>query len=229
MNTRRFQPIIIALIASIHCVSGQDVRSERNNVSKRNWHNFLQYVAPALKSTGSVGRLYYHSDCWTERGDGILFPGLKLVAPAKSKTGLAAIQDIFRNEKQVTITEGRFGICRISMGSVSYELLRTKIRMLTLTSRQRYNIQDAIWAIEQTKEVEGKVRELKLEYPPTVFSGSVLEPAPDLPHLPVSLKDVTMDEALDRVAQTFGVLVKYGECASGNGTRLIFVDFDYIR
>jgi hypothetical protein len=219
----------ISLIAGLQCVSGQDVRSERNNVSERNWHNFLQYLAPALKSTGRVGRLYYRADCWTERGDGILFPWLELVTPAESKTGLAAIQDIFRKEKQVTVTEGRSGITRISMGNVSYELLSTKIHALTFTPRQRYNVQDAIWAIERSKEVEGKVRELKLEHPPTVFTGRVLEPEAGLPHLPMSLRNVTMDEALDRVAQTFGELITYGECVNGNGTRLVSVDFDYIR
>ena len=220
---------MIALIASLHCVSGQDVRSERNNVSQRNWNNFLQYLAPVLKSTGGVGRLYYRADCWTERGDGILFPWLELATPAQSTTGLAAIQDIFRKEKRVTVTEGRSGISRISMGNVSYELLNTKIHVLTFTPRQRYNVQDAISAIEQTKEIEGKVRELKLEYPPKVISVRVLEPAAGLPHLPMSLRNVTMDEALDRVAQTFGELITYGECVNGNGTRLFSIDFDYIK
>jgi len=229
MKGRRFQILAITLIAGSQCVSGQDVRSERNNVSKRNWHHFLQYLAPVLKSAGGVGRLYYRADCWTERGDGILFPWLELVAPAKSKTGLAAIQDIFRKDKQVTVTEGRSGIYRISMGNVSYELLSTKIHVLTFTPRQRYNVQDAIWAIEQTKEVEGKVRELKLEYPPTVGSWRVLEPAAGLPHLPMSLRNVTMDEALDRVAQTFGELITYGECVNGSGTHLYSIDDDYIR
>jgi len=115
------------------------------------------------------------------------------------------------------------------MRNVSYELLSTKIHMLTFTPRQRYNVQDAIWAIEQTKEVEGKVRELKLEYPPSFFSGRILEPAAGLPHLPMSLRNVTMDEALDRVAQTFGELIIYGECVNRSGTHLISFDRAYIR
>jgi len=221
--------MIIALIAGLHCVRGQDVRSERNNISERNWRNFLQYLAPVLKSPGGVGRVYYRAECWTERGDGILFPQLDLEAPAQSKTGLAAIQDIFKKEKQVTVTDGRFGISRISIGNVNYELLSTKIHVLTFTLRERYNVQDAVWAIERTKEVQGKMRELKVEHPPTVFSGRVLEPAAGLPHLPKSLENVTMDEALDRVAQTFGELITYGECVNGNGTRLFSVEFEYIK
>ena len=229
MKRRTFQLITIALIAGLQCVSGQDVRSERNNVSERNWDNFLKCFEPVLKSAGGVGRLYYRADCWTERGDGILFPRLELEAPAKSKTGLAAIQDIFRKERQVTVTEGRSGISRTAIGNVNYELLNTKIHLLTFTPSERYNENEAIRAIERTKEVQAKMHELKVEHTPTIFFGRVLEPAAGLPHLPVSLKDVTMDEALDRVAQTFGGLVTYGECTSGNGTRLFSVEFDYIR
>jgi hypothetical protein len=73
------------------------------------------------------------------------------------------------------------------------------------------------------------MRELKLRHPPAVFSGGVVEPATGLPHLPKSLENVTMDEALDRVAQTFGVLISYGECVSGSGTRLCSINSDYIR
>ena len=229
MKRFRFLLITIALIASLGCASGQDVRSERNNESERNWDNFLQYLQPVLKSAGGVGRLYYHADCWTERGDGILFPRLGLVGPAKSKNGLAAIQDIFRREKQVSVTEGPSGIYRISIGNVNYELLKTKIQLLKFTPRERYNVRDAISAIERTKEVESKKRELKLENPPIVVAGRVLEPAAGLPHLPISLRDVTMDEALDRVAQTFGELIIYGECVSGSGRRLFNINSHYVR
>jgi hypothetical protein len=229
VKRRKLQFITITLIGGLHCLSGQDVQSDRINVSERNWNNLLQYLAPVLKSNGGAGRLYYRAECLTARGDGILFPWLELVAPAKSKTGLAAIQDVFRKEKRVTVKEGPPGVCRMSMGNVSYELLRTKIHVLTFTPRQRYNVQDAIWAIEQTKEVEGKVRELKLEYPPTVGSWRVLEPAAGLPHLPMSLRNVTMDEALDRVAQTFGELITYSECVNGAGTHLYSIDRAYVR
>jgi hypothetical protein len=229
MTRLRHHLLVIALIASLHDVSGQDIRSERNNVSQRNWDHFLQYLAPELKSAGGVGRLYYRGDCWTERGDGILFPRLDLQAPAKSKTGLAAIQDIFRKERQVTVTEGRSGISRIAIGNVSYELLNTKIQVITFTPSERYNEEEALLAIERAKEVQVKKHELKLEHPPTVSFGRVLEPAAGLPQLPASLKDITMDEALDRVAQTFGGFVTYGECTSENGRRLFTLDFDYIR
>jgi hypothetical protein len=229
MKRFRFVLVTIALIVSLGCASGQDVRSEHINVSERNWDSLRQYLVPALKSAGGVGRLYYRADCLTERGDGILFPRLGLVNPAKSRNGLVAIQGIFRKERQVSVTEGPSGIYRISVGNVNYELLKTKIQVLEFTPRERYNVRDAISAIERTREVERKKRELRLENPPIVVTGRVLEPAAGLPHLPISLRNVTMDEALDRVGQTFGELIIYGECVSGSGRRLFNINSEYVR
>lgn len=229
MKARTCQLFAITLMAGSQCVSGQDPRSERNIVSEGNWRQFLRYVEPVLKSAGGAGRLYYRADCWTSGGDGILFPPLQLEAPAESKTGLAALKDIFRKEKGVTIAGGRSGISRISIGNVGYELLNTKIQVLTFTPSQRYNTEEAIVAIERTKEVQAKMRELGLQEPPTVYFGRVLEPASGLPHLPASMKNVTMDEALDGLAQTFGGLVTYGECESADGKHLFSVDFLYIK
>jgi len=229
MKKARFQLLAITLIASLQSVSGQDLRGEKNFISERNRHQFLQYLIPVLRAAGGVGRLYYRTDCWTEDGDGILFPQLELEAPAQTQTGSAAIRDIFRNERQVTVTEGQSGISRISIGKVSYELLHTKMHLITFKPSERYNDNQAISAIERTKEFQAKLRELKIEHAPTIYSGRVLEAAPGLPHLPASLRNMTVDEALDQVAQTFGGLVTYGECVSANGTRLFSIDFNYIR
>ena len=120
-------------------------------------------------------------------------------------------------------------IPRISMGNVNHRLLTTRIHKLSLDPDQQYNSRDAIWAIEEAKEVQARMRELGLSRPPVVFSGPMAVPAPELPHLPELITDATMDEALDRVAQTFGGLVTYGECVSSKGEHLVFVDFVYIQ
>lgn len=229
MINRRFQLVVITLIASSMCVVGEDLRPGRRIASESNWNRFLQYVEPAVKSAGGIGRLYYHADCWTSRGDDIFFPSLKLELPTRPENGLAALRDIFRQERGTTIAQDRSTITRISVGSVSHELLDTKIHVLALEPSERFNPREAISAIQRTKEVQAKMRELRLEEPPVILSGNMADPAPGLPHLPALIKDVTMDEALDRVAQTFGGLVTYGECSSAKGTRLVFVDFVYIR
>jgi hypothetical protein len=221
--------LAITLIGCSQYLKAQDVRVERHTISDHNLDTFLEYVEPVLKTAGGAARLYFRTSCWTGSGDGIMFPQLRLDTPAQAKTGLAAIRDILRKEKEVNITEGRTGISRISIGEVNYELLNTKIHVLRLSPTQQYNTEEAIVAIERTKEVQAKMRELNLQEPPTVHFGRVLEPAPGRPHLPATMKDVTVDEALDRLAQTFGGLVMYGECDSENGTHLISVDFKYIK
>jgi hypothetical protein len=218
-----------AAMSGLCFANALDRRSETQELSDRNWHDFLTYFEPALKSSGGIGRLYYRGDCWTEFGEGISFPHLELERPSQSTVGHAALQAVFRKEKQVTIARSGARISRISIGNVSHDLLNTRIHVVAFTPTERYNVDQALLAIERTPEIEAKKRELKFEYPPTVSFSRVLKPAADLPHLPKSLKDVTMDEALDRVAETFGGFVSYGECLAAGGRRFFTIDFKYVR
>jgi hypothetical protein len=136
----------------------------------------------------------------------------------------AAISHIFTKSKNVTVARDRFGHIRILVGDVSDELLQTKINAVTFKSSERYNVKEAITPIIRAKEIQAKLNKLGVEQPLTFLSGHVLESDPRLPHLPPSMKNVTMEEALDRVAQTFGGLIIYGEWAA-DGTRLFSVDF----
>jgi hypothetical protein len=73
--------------------------------------------------------------------------------------------------------------------------------------------------------VEAAARRLGLEKPVTVYSIFVREPMKGLPHLPASTRDVTMEQALDAVASTFGGLVVYGECTNRRGAHFFRVDW----
>jgi hypothetical protein len=47
-----------------------------------------------------------------------------------------------------------------------------------------------------------------------------------LPHLPGSVNDVTVDQALDMIAKTWGGPVVYGACTAqtgGSGTKLVAI------
>jgi hypothetical protein len=58
---------------------------------------------------------------------------------------------------------------------------------------------------------------------PIVFEDILLSgPLPGLPHLPRTIKNVTLDRALDAVAKTFSGIVVFGYCTN---TRLYNVDF----
>lgn len=228
MQLCSFRLIIIVLVASLQIANGQEFQSERNDAresSERNREALLRHLRPVLKSAGAAGRLYYRGNCWTKLGDGISFPQIELNTNSKKTTGLTAVRDIFTKSKAVTVTQGPSGIIGIRIGDVIDDVLKTKIDVVSFEPVERYNFRRAIMAIQRTREIQSIMYKLGVKEPVTILHEHVIDPAPGLPHLSASMKNVTMDGALDRVAQTFGGLIIYGECISANGTRLLSVDF----
>jgi hypothetical protein len=208
--------------------SGQELAKDRTafwNMSEGNRNMVLQYLRPALKTMGGVGRLYVHSNCIWDSEDLLIFPQIELRPGTSDKMDLAGIRDLFGKNKDVKVIESRPGLIGIWIGGVSDELLKTRIHMLTLGPRQRYNSLEAIRAIISTREVQSKMRELRTDVFPTAVHYPILEPDPKLRHLPASIANVTMDEALDHVAHAFGGLVIYNECTGQSPTRWFTVDF----
>jgi len=117
------------------------------------------------------------------------------------------------------VTEGRTGIIRIRIGKAPDAFLQTKISLLTLKPMEQYNPTLAVSAIESTGEVEAAMRRLGVRPVQAIGTQLIAEPAKGLPHLPSSMKNVTVDQALDSIAKTFKDVVVYGACV-----RLFWVD-----
>lgn len=212
-------------VLACQSVNGQEPSGDRTdlwNLSVRNQDMFLDDLGPALKAAGGAGRLYVHSRCVGASKDVLLFPRIAVKAQAKGKTGVAAIRDVL-SDKGVIVAERRPGLIGVWVGDVSSDLLRTRIHMIKLKPMERYNYQDAIAAIIGTKEVHAKMRELHMEISPRVIHYPISYPDPKLPHLSASMTDLTMDEALDQVAQVFRGLLIYEECEGQNSSRLFSV------
>jgi hypothetical protein len=206
-------------------VSGQELpkdRTELSNLSVRNQDTFLRDFGPVLKASGGIGRLYLYSECVGDSKDVLLFPRIAVKAQGKGKTGVAAIRDALSN-KGVIVAERRPGLIGIRIGDVSNDLLRTRIHVIKLKPMERYNYQDAIAAIIGTTEVQAKMRELHMERSPRVIDYPISSPDAKLPHLSASMTDLTMDEALDQVAQVFRGLLIYEVCEGQNSRRLFSV------
>src|SRR5438874_12614072 len=195
----------------------------------RNINKSVRYVASVMLITGSqlvcgrdslnsTGNLSHSSDGDDKRSLGRLRAAIR-------STDLSGVSYLFAKSKKVKVTRGSSGQSAVFVGVVSAELLRTRISAVALHPIQRYNPREAIVAIMQTHEVQGKLRGLNLERPLTALGGVMQEPITRLPHLPTSLKNVTMEEAMDRVARTFAGVIIYGEWRDANGTRLFDVDF----
>jgi hypothetical protein len=165
--------------------------------------------------------------CKTKDGQTLPFPRVKVRPPSKEATGVVGVREIFENDKHVMVSEDRFGMIRITIGKPPSPLLQTRIYSLTLKPHEQYNAQLAISAIENTTEVEFAERKLGFDHSNIVFGGGIALPEKGvrLPHLPASMTDLTMDQALDAVARTFRGIVIYETCAQRSGKRLVSLDF----
>jgi hypothetical protein len=189
-------------------------------------------LAPVLTSNGSAARLYFHTQCSIARSFGYdspypRFPQLTLTPKSGRGTALDTVREILRNERDAVVNEDRSGMIRITIGSVPTALLGTRIARLELEPTARWNALSAILAIENTAEVRASMRKLNLRGPGGIIDIIVGPPTGDnrYRHLPSSLENVTLDQALDAVAGTFKQLVVYGECSQpdGRGTISIYL------
>jgi hypothetical protein len=190
----------------------------------------IGYLRPALKYVGGAARVYYAATCQATNNalapDRLLFPPVDLQPPPQGATGMTALRQIFRDDPHVTITQDRSGMLRITIGSVSTEVLHTRIPLLTLDSREQYLPLAAVLAIERTAEVLAAERGLNLGTPQSMVDiiGGPVEGAP---HLPKLTQKVTVDDALDSVARTFKGIVTYGMCKQPDGKGLFQLGFIY--
>jgi hypothetical protein len=144
------------------------------------------------------------------------------------RIGVAAVRDIFRHEKDVSVKETDPSIIRVRIGNVPDAVLRVSISNLILTPQEQYNYWLAIFKIENAPEVQSAMQELKIRTTARVAIFGVVQPAEGLPHLPGVITNVTMDQALDLVAKTFGGVVLYEFCTSSDQYEIRFANAGYI-
>jgi hypothetical protein len=211
-------------------------RAGSREASKRNLDTVLKYLEPLINSSGKAVRLYYRARCRSAHSTEdfvadapVPFPVIKVRAPSKGKTGLAAIREIFEDEKDVMINEAPPGIIRIWIGQVPTEILHVKLSQIALDPTGQYNPDNAIEVALGAKEIAIAMRSLKFS---SVIRGGglIAEPDKDLPHLPESIMDTTLEHLLDIVAKTWAGegLVLYGACAEpteSGGRRLFWIDY----
>jgi hypothetical protein len=194
---------------------------------QRNKDAVLKYLRPVLKEAGGSGRLYLFTPC-AGRQNPLRFPRLKVQAPSKGAKGLEAVKQIFQNDNRVAVNQGPDGMIRISVGRIPTEVLRTRIRSLPLKPDQQYTDLEAVNAILGKSEVEAAMHKQRLEVPIAAVSIMIQTPMEGLPHLPSVISNVTLDEALDSVATTFGELVISKQCVSSDGTGYFDADIVWV-
>lgn len=171
------------------------------------------YLKPILQNSQLVGRMYYSGDCNDDSGNGPKFPIFDLEPPSPNSSGLSVIRKLFRNAPNVGVSASEDGIVRITLGEVSTEFLETKIHALDLDLFSQYDYTRAIWQIEGSAEAKAAAERLGVRRESSLLEMALTDgPEEGRPHLPPSLKNVTLDQALDLVATTFKGIVIYSAC-----------------
>jgi hypothetical protein len=222
----KFWFIVLLLGSALGCASTEGLL-RGYVISQHNQEAALKYLRPVLLSRGGAGRIYYSAACKTEDGESLPFPRVEVRPPSKETTDVVAVREIFENDKHVMVSEDRSGMIRVTIGQLVSALLQARIHSLTLKPHERYNAMLAIFAILNSKDGGAAMHQLGFDQPNIVFGGGIVLPEKGarLPHLPASMKDLTMDQALDAVARTFGGIVIYETCAERSGKRLVSLDF----
>lgn len=193
----------------------------------------IDYLRPALQHVGGAARIYYAGECQAPEKDStsgfweVLFPAVYLQPPREGSTGITAVQQIFRDDPNVAVTQDRSGMLRITIGRVSTIILQTRLPSVTLDPSEQYTDRSALEKIAVTADIYEKERGLPFGLTPYLIDHLVSGPIPGAPHLPRLMENVTVDQALDSVAITFKGIVIYGVCKRPDGKDLFRLDYTY--
>lgn len=193
-----------------------------------------RYLGPVIRDSRLAVRIYYQADCRRANSvsaihDPVPFPPVEVQPSLSSKTGITAVREIFRRDRNVTVKEGPSGVIRIWIGTVPTAILQTEIASLKLDAIAQYNPNQAFIELENTAELNAAGRLLGVA-PVNTLSSTRAEPMDGLPHLPATIKKVTVDQFLDEMAKTWAGegFVVYGSCSKAtgpNGERWFWLDY----
>ncbi len=185
----------------------------------------LKYLRPVLSPTRKAGRIYYQAVCPPDAHNyPLMFPKIDVRPPSVAGTELATIRSIFLHAKSVSVTADKTGMVRVRIGKIPDTVLQTRIATLssTRTASSITYLQSVL--LKARPEVQSVMATIGVGVPARVYHYGLVQPADGLPHLPAQIADVTMDQALDMVARTWGGIVFYGACTVPGTYEIFFAD-----
>lgn len=230
--------VVLAVLLAIGSITSLDARSAQSSQEQsrgerlRREETVIKDLQLALAHTGKFARIYFHAACYQGDDPRVLFPVIDVQPPPSGESGLEAVRKIFRDNKDVRVTETRSGIVTIVIGKVSGAILSTELPLLKLSQSARYNPGGpggAIDTIESAAVVKAAAHKLGIHQEPYFYIGLMEPPMKTLPHLPPQMRNVTVDQALDSIAKTFPGVVVYGECTRPDGGVLVDINFHWFK
>jgi hypothetical protein len=222
---------LLILLGTIGCTQNVQLDKKSSEAAYEFKNQVYTNLRHALASTGLSARIYVQQGaCRVGNYGYLLLPKVDFHPIADGQKGVEAIRYMFEGNSDVAISE-ESGIVRIWIGKVSDNLLETVIPTLTLTQHAQYypRLPDgAVDMIMNAPEIRRAMMGLRLSEVGGIIDELIPPHVETDPHLPPTLSHITLDQALDSVAKTFGGIVSYEECRKSNGYGFIDTEFGYI-
>jgi hypothetical protein len=177
----------------------------------------VNFVEEAFFNTHSVGSLVTGGTCNpADATTDVVSDDLSHPPAGPFQSIDEAITALSRIDPRVSWTRGPDGMLRVRDGNVPDDVLGIRLRRVQFKNRAQPGF--AIQDILSTPEVQAYFKEHHIEeglYARMGDLGLLPGNTKGLPRLSTTLRNVTVEEALDHVAQFFHKLWIYSDCANG--------------
>jgi hypothetical protein len=201
--------VLLALVGS--CLS-----QDKGGVDQR---VALPEVQKILGSERRSGSLEYWGFCELDKG----WPDFPEPRPVSGRKGAALdiLQEMFADDPKMRVVQERDGKIRMAETDVPQDLLKVKIHHLSFSVHSGAM---AVYILLNSPEVIAFMEQnigREVSWGGWGMPGQIVRDGPSVPEL----NDVTVEQALDHVLQTFPGFWFYQNCQDPHGRRMISVGF----
>jgi hypothetical protein len=168
----------------------------------------VHYLVPVLVSAGTGAIISYRGVCGVPGS--IPFPKLKVHAPSDNATGLEAIKEIYQGNENVRVALGSDGVFRIDIGAFPKRILKARLAQVSFDRDAQFDSLSAILDLMNADYFQMAEKRLKVYRPTEIVDILTSGPGPGRPHLPVTLRNMTVEQILGVMAKTWKGIALYG-------------------
>jgi hypothetical protein len=180
----------------------------------------FETVYYTLEHRNQTGSIVYQGTC-TDWG-GMAEPFV-IGTPGGQPSAVDALHEAFAKDRSLVVRE-ESGFIRVIGGSVKRDLLDQRIAQITVKNAD--NPMPVVTQLLSAPEVQTYIKDHSIGFV-TVPEGLSVPKTKDSPHMNLTMKNISVSDVLDNIAQTFPGFWVYGECNRGDGKRHVLLEFYY--
>jgi hypothetical protein len=216
-----FMSVCRIAMSVLLCLVGSCLSQDKGGVDQRVARPEVQKI---LSSEGRSGSLEYWGFCDLDKG----WPDFPEPRPLSGRKGSALdiLHEMFADDPKMRVIQERDGKIRMAGTDVPQDLLEVKIHHLSFSMRgaKAHSGAWAVYILLNSPEVIAFMEQnigRGVAWEGWGMPGQIVLFGPSVPEL----NDVTVEQALDHVLQTFPGFWLYQNCHDPHGRRMISVGF----